>query len=247
MREALTGSGGYLLTGLLFTPDGTPWEGSHRQHYRLRAAHGNEHIRIEDVDGPVVAQLIAELRSPAYVAALIAAAGQSEPSRARSRSQLQRDVVRLNEQISRAMDAAMKLADPAPAYRKIDELERQRKALADEQDRIAEDEAMRRAAQALTPERVAALLADWADRIEQNPADIKTTLRMLVERIVLDPDSLDCRIEFKAGCAQTVHSRESMAFPRGFGGLPVNPGSISLQLIRRRQRRKWAARNRPEA
>ena len=219
-RIGRSGKSDYLLTGLLFHPNGTPWEGSEKRYYKLRGE-VLAHERADGIDAAVTARMLTDLRSE-ELAAVVAGGGKAARSGQGRKPALHREIIKINEQIGRAMDAALQLADAGPAYRKIDELERRRKALVEEQLLIEAESEQARAARAMTPARVSALLKEWADRIEMLERDVlnrialKEAIRELVGRIELDPADLSCRIDYRIKAINPGKSRESMASPRGF-------------------------------
>lgn len=86
------------------------------------------------------------------------------------------------------MDLAAQLADPAPALRKIDELEAKPRALTAELERLEKD-SMR----------------------DAHRESLKDILGTLAERIELHPETLKCRLHYRIG----IENRNKMASPRG--------------------------------
>ena len=107
--------------------------------------------------------------------------------------------------------------------RKVEELERRRRALAAS---IDESDAERRAAQALreiTETQVKAILLERRQALADANA-VKATLRALVGRVEIDPTNLRLTVHYRIA----VPDRLSMASPRGFAGLPVLTASRSI-------------------
>lgn len=198
----------HLLSGQLRHPDGRKWEASGR-YYRFREL-PKRLVRTELVEQAVTAAVLDHLKSDELVDQLLAhAAGRTEIVM-EPRKQLQARIAGLNAMISKAMTAALMLEDPAPAMRKIDELERDRKRLTAEMADIDEEIALRRAAAQIRPETIRALLETFGTCADAG--DWKTLLTAMVDRIDLDPESLSCRIHYRISSA----SWESMASLRGF-------------------------------
>ncbi len=213
-------SAAYLLTGLLKTPAGEAWHGNGAGRYRMKRNRCN--VPQSALETAVLDQVAKHLRSTAFARHLTAeaqrhaAAYRDDPAAAR-RSELRELVTR----ISKMMDLAAQMAEPGPALRKIEELERQRKAMEGELLQAGAAYRAAAAARALTEERVTALLAAAAEDMKTMDREkLKDRLASLVERITLDPDSLDCQIHYR------IAARESGASPREGAEIPI------LRLIR---------------
>lgn len=211
VSEAKSGASDYLLTGLLMAPDGRMWTGYMRTGYKLKAAKGQpgRYIQARPVDDAVVQQLLRDLRSPAFVQGMVAKAREravlDDPA-----ADLRQEVTSLTKQIDRAAELAMQLEDPAPMLRKVDELERRRKALAEEIARLEREYSLRAALASVTEEQVAALLGDLAEEMVGHPR-AKQVLRTFVDRVTLDPQTLACQIHYKLSVSDSL----SMASPGG--------------------------------
>lgn len=225
IRAAKQGLSSYLLTGLLHAPDGRMWEGWRGIRYRLKPAGDRKgrYVEREALDDAVRAQVVRDLGTSALIRDLTRAA-RSAAARmeADPAAGLRLNVVRLNEQVSKAMDLALALADPAPAVRKVNELEVKRAALAAEIARIEREQAGRSLLCAMTEERVAAILAGVAADLNNTPPERwKTVLHALIKRIDLDPESLDCQIRYRIAAQKAVTDTPNVASPRGKGELGI--------------------------
>ena len=213
ISQAKSGRSDYLLTGLLVAPDGRPWIGNARRHYRLKGADGR-YVPMTAVDQAVTGQILADLSSPAFIDEITretrkrAAALLKDPT-----TPVRTELAGVNAQINKAMSLALQLEDPAPAIRKVDELEKRRKVLVDELARLEAEYQAQAQLAAISEDQVAAILVEQLRQIEgANNYELKGLLRAIVERIVLDPSTLECQIHYRFSAA----NRLSMASPRGF-------------------------------
>lgn len=231
VSEAKRGISPHLLTGFLETPDGRPWDGQ-TKHYRLKPAGGapGRYVSKAMVDEAVVGQLVADLQSDGFVEQMVRVARQrsKKSDRKGDARRIQAEIVSLNAKIARAMDLAIDLADPAPALRKADELEAQRKRLTDDLVALEREQAAHRAMGGVTAEDVRKLLSGLADDLSQaEPTRIKSILRSAVDRIVLDPETLECTIRYRI----TLDRSLSMASPRGSDRWATLNGETLLRLL----------------
>ena len=219
ISRAKSGLSDYLLTGILVTDTGGQWIGNGQRHYRLKssAARSGRWVLMEDVDRAVVGKLVEDMRSREFVAALLRESRQAHAAPDPT-SDLRAEIVAINNQVARAMDLALQLDDPAPALRKVNELEAKRRAIADEMERLERDYTVQQALQGVTEDQVAELICSLAEEIEtaERPR-LKGVVRTLVERVTLNPETLECRVHY---CI-AVTDRLCMASPRGFE--PLSP------------------------
>lgn len=193
-------SAGYLLSGLLRAPNGTAWHGDGGHTYRLRTGGTATTIDARAVESAVLAHMRADLASPEFVAALLAETKRIAAGRTRTdpATDLRNQHKALSARISRAMDLAGELADPQPALRKIDELERQRKQVLEEIDRIEREQALTKALADITEESITAILDNVFGQMGDLPAaDLRSLLGSMVERVTLDPKTRQCRIHYR--------------------------------------------------
>lgn len=203
----------YLLTGLLRSPDGKAWEGSGDGYYRLRASgRRGKYVRAADVEEAVLSQVRSDARSIQFVNRLVMAARSRQPQPDESKA-LQREVVTINGQISRMMELAAEMSSAGPALRKVEELEGKRQRVVAQLAQIERDRAADAALSGITEEQVSRILEDRLS--DEQPENRRSILDSLVERITLDPETLECRIEYR------IEYRAKLASPRGFEFSPV--------------------------
>ena len=221
VSEARTGASSYLLTGLLKTPDGALWMGSGNQHYRTRPTQGKKGrwLNKEKVNTAITEQLLGDMISPEFVSRVTQSTQKAASSSLEDPAEaLRLEVANINSQISKAMDLAVKLTNPAPALDKINDLETQRKPLEDQIARLELEYSMQSALANITETQVSGILKNFTEDFQSLPKERwKESIRPLVEQIVLDPETLDCCIHYRFA----VDDRLSMASPRGVE--PLSP------------------------
>lgn len=220
VSQAKSGNSAYLLTGLLKSPDGRDWIGNGKKHYRVKAISDlkGRWLKTHDVDSAVLDQLMADIRSPEFIRALTAEARRANAVDEDPAKPLRTQIVGINSQISKASDLALQLEDPAPMLRKIAELETRRKLLVDEVARLEREHQAQVMLAGISEKDVAAVLDGIANSLESLPqAQWKQLIRSLVDKIILDPVDLECRIHYRIA----VENRLRMASPRGVE--PLSP------------------------
>jgi len=107
---------------------------------------------------------------------------------------------KISGKIERMLELAAGLNDPAPALREIDKLEKQRASLTAE---LAQQEREQKALDALkkiTEKDVRRVLSGVLEEMTSlHQEALKDLLGALTEKILLDPDSLECRIHYRIG------------------------------------------------
>ena len=241
IRQAKAAGSRYMLTGLLFAPDGQMWSGTSSDtypapRYRLKAApeRPGRYLPCDEVDQAVMGQLVDDMSSQDFAGDMLAAAldwydESADEDLERARSAL----ADLDRRISKVMDMAEQLEDPAPAMRKVNELEKGRPALQAETERLEEERACRRSVQALTPAAVQEILHDRLSTLQHaDQQELKPLLRDLIGRIVLCPATGNCQIQYQIQQPRSL----SMASPRGHAEWTLRARSaVQIQLPARAQ------------
>lgn len=198
----------YLLSGVLMAPDGRRWEGW-RDRYRVKGREGLRgcYLVKSDVDEAVVGQIQADFGSEAFVEALVHEAHRAgEGRQIHPAKPLHAEVMALNAQIAKAMDLAIQLDSPAPALRKINELEARRAQRVDEIARLEQEQALQAALSQVTPDHVRGLVHGLADELASaEQPRLKAILQSAVDRVVLDPITLECRISYRIPLQRTLN------------------------------------------
>ncbi len=93
-----------------------------------------------------------------------------------------------------------------------------RRAIADEMEWLERDYAVQQTIQGVTEDQVAELIGNLAEEIETTERPLlKSVVRTLVERVTLNPETLECRVHY---CI-AVADRLCMASPRLRAEWPV--------------------------
>ena len=213
----------YLLAGLLMTPDGEKWRGE-GESYRFRSSgRRGKYVNAQEMERAVWAQVVADTGSDEFVGRLIAETRKRQDKPGDGAKTLHKEVVTLNAQIARMMELAGQMTIAAPALRKVEELETRRQALVAEISRLERERAAEESVAGITEQQVRAILADILD----SPTDAgrRQVLDSLVERVALDPSTLEARIEYR------IEYRRKLASPRQCEVLPVLRTASILRLV----------------
>ncbi|MFC3549423.1 recombinase family protein [Lysobacter cavernae] len=205
-----------LLGGILFAPDGSKWW-AETDRYRWERNGKARSISKASIDAQVIDQVLEDLASPGFAPALVHAtraslASDTDPAALR---RISAEVTELATQISRAMDLAVQLSDPAPALRKVEELERKRAERAEQLQHL-EAEAERAAwISKVGVTEVARMIAGIAaDAKEAGRGELlRPVIISIVDRVEVDPQTLSGGICYRLA---TPESGVKLASPRGF-------------------------------
>lgn len=216
-----SGRSQYLLTGLLTSPTGGKWWG-HQQRGKVYYRHVNQdgknkHVQTRFVDDLVLKKVAQDMQSQEFAEALANNARQQASTEDPAKD-LRAEVARLNQQISQTMDMAINLSDPSPAYRKIDELERERKDASDQVQMLQREHQSQMMMSQVTTQSVRqALDVLWSGIQEMEKPQVKAALQSFVQAIELNPETLTLRIFYRVAADRCVN----VASPRGFE--PLSP------------------------
>jgi site-specific DNA recombinase len=203
-----------LLTGLLKTPDGTPWHAAGNGRYRIRRAGCNSTVGADELESAVLEQVRTDLQSEAFITALTAAARQQHSKGTRDPArELRKELTNISDRIQATLSLAPRLEDPAPALREVDRLERERRRLSAEIDRLARERAASAVLASITEDAVRDVIEELrADLAGDDRARMKDRLGELCEKVELEPDTFRCQIHYRIA-AKGWHK---LASPRGF-------------------------------
>jgi site-specific DNA recombinase len=232
----------YLFGGLMVAPDGAPWWGNRRGedlYYRTgRLAVKAEHAELE-----LLGRVAADLQGEEFARVLTSRihADAADRSSDRRLKALRQRIAELDRKIERLTGLVSETSSPRPLLAKLEALEAERAPALEQAAQVAR--AVEAGAEALRvrPGDVAAFLGGLAARLGELPReDLKDFLRGLLERVVLDPATLEGRIEY---AIRAPGSGVFVASPRG---TDENPGggvwrATSRVLIIREKRGRRAA------
>ncbi|MCU7845341.1 MAG: recombinase family protein [Candidatus Thiodiazotropha sp. (ex Monitilora ramsayi)] len=213
VSKAKRGLSKYLLTGVLKSPDGRAWTAM-KDKYRLKPGNGRKgkYLPIEAIDEAVSKKVIDDMRSPRFIDALLKSAHRQEEKPEDPAKGMRKELIGLNEQISKTMDLAVQLADPAPALRKVNELEARRKSLSEEIERLERDYAVQIAMQSITRDDIKRLVSNLIEDLQDiEKPKLKGVFQAMVDHISLDPERLEFTVNYRLPIIDSL----SMASPRG--------------------------------
>lgn len=211
-----------LLTGLLRTPDGTPWYSDNGgKHYRVGKKGQGRKVRAAPVDELVVRQVLKDLVSPRFVAAAYAGTMKHFTRRhGKELAGLRAQDLELQGRTSRFMDMAAQLETSGPVLRKINEVERERAAIAVRVDELEAADKRAAALALVTEDHVGQLLHAMADEISAYDRErMKDWLLAQLEAVELEPAGLNLEICYRL--ALTAGRGNKVASPRLSDTIPL--------------------------
>jgi DNA invertase Pin-like site-specific DNA recombinase len=213
-RQGRRTSANYLLTGLLKTPDGQPWYGDGKgTYYRVyREGRKGKWVPREALETAVVRHVVADLTSPIFVRALLKEARKIQSNLPVDPTLPLRDrIAEITRQTTRAMTLAVQLDNPGPALQMVNDLEKERAALATEIQRQEQEQAQQQSLAMMDETMIRQFLEGLAETLELSDREaMKDALAALIEVILLDPDTQAAEITYKID----VSNRNSLASPR---------------------------------
>jgi hypothetical protein len=200
----------YLLSGLLEAPDGRAWHGSGDGHYRMGKG---RRVAQEPLEQAIIAQISRDLICDSFVAELTREARKmGTPPPDSSIKPLREQVAALTAKSSRLATLAAESDTPRPFLEQLKTIERQRETLQAELETLQADERSAEVLHAITEKEVRKLLSGLADHLEHvDRAALKQLVSGIMERIELNPSTMECRLHYR------INAGEFVASPRGFG------------------------------
>lgn len=199
----------YLLTGLMVTPDGKTWQGTTdrgKSYYRTPG----RRVPAMEIEKAIINKVKSDTCSPQFLTQLTNVV-KAKYNDQHDLKPLQQKIRLLNTRIADLVNLTLEMENKAPALRNIDDLENQRETLVKELDRLKEENSTNREAANITEAQVKKAL-QWHD------ADIKDHLPSLVEKIILNPQTIHCEILYGV----------KVASPRGTELVAVLAQAINL-------------------
>lgn len=197
---------GYLLTGLLVTPDGKPFHGD-RGAYRVKG----RQVRADKVDRAVTEHVLADLQSPRFVKLVTQAARSLRKPKG---DDTLREALQATEtKLARLVGLVEQTDTPGPLLRRMEALEAERAQLVEQLAEHEAEAARREALAGITEMEVRRLLVAQAATIEDaDPDRMREALAGLLDRVEFDGDELS--LHYRIG-------RDKLASPRGAEPIPV--------------------------
>lgn len=216
---------GYMLRGLLETPDGQKWHSDGDGAYRLGKG---KRIKAAEVDATVLDAIRADIVSDVFARAVLEHyRAQAKPAaRDKNAARLAARIREIDQQTHRLAELMAETSAPAALLRSIEKLDEERAGLQDQQSAARESEKTAAGLRALTLEQVKQFLSGiQADEMTQD------IIVELVERVTLDPATMEARIHYKL-CHLTG---DKVASPRRSESIP---GFVSMRAVVVRHRRR---------
>jgi hypothetical protein len=205
----------YLLTGILKTPKGDPWHGNGGSRYATTAKSTTENRKVcqHRLEKAVLDQVMKDLLSPDFVKQLTREAMKYREAHQADPAQNQRtNVVELEARISKMMEMASNLENPAPALREVDKLEKARNALLSEIGRLETEYTSASMLDNISEAKIELFLQGIAGNMKSLSQEaLKDFLTTVVGQVTLDPASHQCQIDYRIG----INLGDKVASPRG--------------------------------
>jgi DNA invertase Pin-like site-specific DNA recombinase/flagellar biosynthesis chaperone FliJ len=225
----------YLLSGILYSPDGEKWHGVSGA-YRLGKG---VRISAQQVDKAVLGKLRAYLSSPQLVSKIIEhyhaiAKTLEDDGTTKITAAKLRDIER---KIDRLTDTLAQTTTPRPILSKIEALEQEREVL---RQRITEDEYSRKSMRnlrAIKPADVRSFFDTMLQNLESTTLEsLKEGLQRLIERVELSPTTLEAVITYRfAPDVSFRKTGEQFASPWGRHLFPAYSATETVAVKRLRR------------
>ena len=218
----------FILSGLLFTPDGRQWTGdAHDRAYRVRKG---KRINAPWVEGEVIMQVASDIRNPAFLTGVVKEARRMAKGIEADPAQLDSDMRRCQKRLNNLVDL---LADSGDRLllAKMKETEQELSRLREAKASWVERSELKARLMEINEEEIRfALLVSGAElrdgagswegefgfgaqhRIE--PDQLRKVLTALVERIELDPETRKISVYYRLPLFKKTGAK--VASPRGF-------------------------------
>lgn len=205
----------YLLTGMLFSPDGTAWMGDSGS-YRLGGR--GQRIQADAVELPVLEAVFAALDSEETATAIADHYRKQSNDSDLLKNEIDalgRQLAEIDRKASRLVELITQTSAPAALLRQIEALESEREKLAERIDALEAESKANCELANLKPADVRKFLRLLADemRRDENPEAYRDMLRQMVEKIELSPDGFEAKVVLRF--AAPGNTGMQLASPRG--------------------------------
>jgi DNA invertase Pin-like site-specific DNA recombinase len=216
---------GYMLRGLLMTPDGQKWHADGDGSYRVGKG---KRIKASEVDAVVLDAIKADIVSDEFASAVLDhyRALAKPASRDRSATKAAARIREIEQQTHRLAELMGQTTAPEALLRSIEKLEAERDGLAEQIAASKEAEKAATSLRSLTLAQVKTFLGNIQVEDMDNDA-----MAALVERITLDPATMEARIYYKI-CQLTG---DKLASPRGTELIPAFASPRAVVIPHRRR------------
>ncbi len=200
----------YLLSGILRSPDGSPWHGDGEGFYRVGKG---RRIKAATIEAAVLAQLAENLKGGDFVKAFTAAAKSQAEARKKDAElpRLRKELAEIERQIIRITELLGQTTTPDPLLRQIELHEQRRVALEEKVSRQAQIEADADKVRSLTEAQVSRIMRGLAEDMESLDRErLKDFARGLLEKVELDVAAATFQLTYR------LSAGDRLASPRGF-------------------------------
>jgi hypothetical protein len=205
----------YLLTGLLFTPDGTAWQADGKFY---RVGRKGKRVLRAAVDELVLHQIAREIHGEAFVAQVVQGAHEMADSIDDDPHSLEQALRSVEGKIGRITAAIEDAPDSKALVAKLKALEAERDRLQEERAMVADRGKLKKALRAMTTKDVEAMLEFAPTSPEADVAYVRRSLGALAERVDFDADTRALRVHYRVqvpGTASKKVGGAQLASPRG--------------------------------
>jgi DNA invertase Pin-like site-specific DNA recombinase len=187
---------GYMLTGLLVSPDGERWWAAGSGNYRLGKG---KRIKAAEVDKAVLGVIARDIAGDDFAKAVLAHyAEQAKPAtKDATRAKLTGRLAEIDRQATKLAGLLGETTAPQAILRQIEKLEAERENVAEQLEAAAEDEKTRATLRSLTLADVKRFLSGIASQMEAEPELLKEAISGIVDKVVLDPASMEAVVTYK--------------------------------------------------
>lgn len=219
-----------MFSGLVETPDGKPWHSDGSGCYRVGKG---KKISARRLEAALLERIEADLMADAAIEHIRAAmmAPEVEPPSPQRIAGAERRIAALAKQIARTVDLAAQVEDAAPILRRVADLEHQRALLIEQLDDMRAAQLVATATEEIGSEEIRALLQVHLEEIRQAAAGgdmehARLAIADTVGRVVLCPETMTARIEYRIATGDKVASRT------GRRQTPVEMTGVAIPLRR---------------
>lgn len=236
----------FILSGLLFTPDGKQWHGDEHDN-AYRAGVRGKRVNASYVEGEILFKLTTDFNDPEFLSKTIAAARRMADAIEADPAHLDAEIRKVQGQLDNVVTLAAQSGSPT-LLAKVKEFEEQLTALRGDKALWAERAALKTRLSSITADDLRkTLLAtavrkrgddveDWGwagiDNLASlNAQELRHILTTLVERIVLDPATRKFEINYRlplAGKGGLIIGRTPLTGVEGVSprGCDLNSGCV---------------------
>lgn len=201
---------GYMLTGLLVSPAGERWWAAGAGNYRLGKG---KRIKAAEVDKAVLGVISRDIAGDEFAKAVLAHyAEQSKPAtKDAARAKLTSRLAEIDRQATKLVGLLGETSAPQAILRQIEKMEVERENVAEQLEAAAEYEKTSATLRSLTLADVKRFLSGIAAQIDAEPELLKEAISGIVDKVVLDPASMEAVVTYKIADLRGV----KVASPRG--------------------------------